>query len=195
MLKLNKNSHLYIRSRYVKAIILAYLFFAANILKILIYIFIFLIIINILIDIFNLYIEFIVIWYYNKNIEKERIIVAYRVISKCPVCNSKLKIAKLRCSKCSTVIENDFEFSKFEYLNEEYLNFMEVFLKCRGNIKDVEKELGISYPTVRAKLDEVVSALGYSVVKKPTVGSKEILDMLEKGEISAEQAVNMMKED
>ncbi|MDW8802058.1 DUF2089 domain-containing protein [Clostridium sp. A1-XYC3] len=121
--------------------------------------------------------------------------MAYRVISKCPVCNSKLKIAKLRCSKCSTVIENDFEFSKFEYLNEEYLNFMEVFLKCRGNIKDVEKELGISYPTVRAKLDEVVSALGYSVVKKPTVGSKEILDMLEKGEISAEQAVNMMKED
>jgi len=121
--------------------------------------------------------------------------VAYRVISKCPVCNSKLKIAKLRCSKCGTVIENDFEFSKFEYLNEEYLNFMEVFLKCRGNIKDVEKELGISYPTVRAKLDEVVSALGYSVIKKSTVGSKEILDMLEKGEISADQAVNMMKED
>jgi hypothetical protein len=121
--------------------------------------------------------------------------MAYKVISKCPVCNSKLRIAKLKCNKCGTVIENDFEFSKFEYLGEEQLNFMEVFLKCRGNIKDVEKELGISYPTVRAKLDEVVSALGYAVVKKPTIGSKEILDMLEKGEITAEQAVNMMKED
>lgn len=121
--------------------------------------------------------------------------MGYKVISKCPVCGSKLKIAKLKCNKCGTVIENDFEFSKFEYLGEEQLNFMEVFLKCRGNIKDVEKELGISYPTVRAKLDEVVSSLGYTVVKKPTVGSKEILDMLEKGEISAEQAVNMMKED
>lgn len=120
-------------------------------------------------------------------------IMAYRVISKCPICNGKLKAIKLRCDKCGTVIENDFEFSKFEYLGEEYLNFMEVFLKCRGNIKDVEKELGISYPTVRAKLDEVVSALGYTVVKKPTVDNKEILDMLEKGEISAEQAVNMMK--
>lgn len=121
--------------------------------------------------------------------------MSYRVISKCPICNSKLKVVKLKCDKCNTVIENDFEFSKFEYLEEEHLNFMEVFLRCRGNIKDVEKELGISYPTVRAKLDEVVSALGFTVVKKPTVGSKEILDMLEKGEISAQQAINMMKEE
>lgn len=120
--------------------------------------------------------------------------MSYRVMSKCPVCSAKLKIVKLKCSKCGTVIENDFEFSKFEYLEEEQLNFMEIFLKCRGNIKDVEKELGISYPTVRAKLDEVVSSLGYTVVKKATVGSKEIIDMLEKGEISAEQAINMIKE-
>lgn len=121
--------------------------------------------------------------------------MSYRVISKCPVCSAKLKVVKLKCSKCGTVIENDFELSKFEYMGSEQLDFMEVFLKCRGNIKDVEKELGISYPTVRAKLDEVVSALGYSIVKKPTIGSKEILDMLEKGEITAEQAINMMKEE
>lgn len=121
--------------------------------------------------------------------------MGYKVISKCPICSAKLKIIKLKCNKCGTVIENDFEFSKFEYLGEEHLNFMEVFLKCRGNIKDVEKELGISYPTVRAKLDEVVSALGYNIeVKKSIVSNKEILDLLEKGEISADQAVNMMKE-
>jgi len=119
--------------------------------------------------------------------------MSYKVISKCPICNSKLKIIKLKCNKCGTVIENDFEFSKFEFLGEEHLSFMEVFLKCRGNIKDVEKELGISYPTVRAKLDEVVAALGYTEVKKPSIGNKEIIDMLEKGEISPEQAINMMK--
>lgn len=123
------------------------------------------------------------------------IIIAYRIISKCPVCSAKLRVTRLKCNKCGTVIENDFEFSKFEYLSSDQLDFMEVFLKCRGNIKDVEKELGISYPTVRAKLDDVVSALGYTVVKKPTVGSKEILDMLEKGDITAEQAINMMKEE
>lgn len=119
----------------------------------------------------------------------------YRIITQCPVCSAKLRAVKLKCSKCSTVIENDFEFSKFEYLSSEQLNFMEVFLKCRGNIKDVEKELGISYPTVRAKLDDVVTALGYTVVKKPTVASKDILDMLEKGEITPEQAINLMKEE
>ncbi|SMC16217.1 hypothetical protein SAMN02745134_00028 [Clostridium acidisoli DSM 12555] len=120
--------------------------------------------------------------------------MGYKVLIKCPICNEKLKITKLKCNKCGTVIENDFEFSKFESLGKEHLNFIEVFLKCRGNIKDVEKELGVSYPTVRAKLDDVLSALGYVDVKKSTVTNKEVLDMLEKGEISAEQAVNMIKE-
>lgn len=120
--------------------------------------------------------------------------MAYKLISKCPVCSDNLRVVKLKCNKCSTVIENEFELSKFEYLEEDHLNFMEVFLKCRGNIKDVEKELGISYPTVRAKLDEVISALGYTLVKKPTPDNKETLDLLEKGEISVDQAIKMMKE-
>ncbi len=120
--------------------------------------------------------------------------MAYRLISKCPVCSSRLRVVKLKCNKCGTVIENEFELSKFEYLGEDQLRFMETFVKCRGNIKDVEKELGISYPTVRSKLDEVISALGYTIAKKPAVESTEIIDMLEKGEISADQAVSMMKE-
>lgn len=120
--------------------------------------------------------------------------MAYRLISKCPVCSGRLRAVRLKCSKCGTVIENEFELSKFESLGEEQLSFMETFVKCRGNIKDVEKELGISYPTVRARLDEVISALGYSVAKKPAMESREIIDMLEKGEITADQAVGMMKE-
>jgi hypothetical protein len=126
-----------------------------------------------------------------KEVEK----MAYKLISKCPVCNSKLNVIKLKCQKCSTVIENEFELSKLEYLDDEYINFIEVFVKCRGNIKDVEKELGISYPTVRAKLDDVVSALGYTVIKKPSIGSKTIIDMLEKGDITPEEAIKMMKEE
>ena len=120
--------------------------------------------------------------------------MAYRLISKCPVCSGKLRVVKLKCNKCGTVIENEFEFSKFEYLSEEQLKFMEIFVMCRGNIKDVERELGISYPTVRAKLDDVITALGYDVVKKPVIESGEIIEMLEKGEITADQAVVMMKE-
>lgn len=120
--------------------------------------------------------------------------LAYKVISKCPICSSKLFISKLKCSKCSTIIENDFEMSKFEYLSAEQLKFVEVFLKNRGNIKDVEKELGISYPTVRAKLDEVITSLGYKITKEPAVDKKKIVDMLEKGDITPDQAIKMLNE-
>ena len=118
----------------------------------------------------------------------------YKVISRCPVCNGKLHVVKLKCNDCNTIIENSFTLNKFDYLDKEQLSFLEVFVKCRGNIKDVEKEMGISYPTVRAKLDEVIISLGYSSNKKTGVSKDEILDMLDKGEITSEQAVNMLNE-
>ncbi|WP_070000101.1 DUF2089 domain-containing protein [Cellulosilyticum sp. I15G10I2] len=118
--------------------------------------------------------------------------MAYKVINKCPVCQGKLTIRKLECKKCSTIIENHFEMSKFDYLTSEQINFIEVFLKNRGNIKDVEKELGISYPTVRAKLDEVISALGHNVTAPPTVDKKRVIDMLDRGEITSDEAIKML---
>ena len=119
--------------------------------------------------------------------------MVYKILSKCPVCSSKLKVTRLKCDGCSTVVENKFELSKFDYLNSEQLSFIEVFLKSRGNIKDVEKELGVSYPTVRAKLDEVITTLGYTVAKqKPSTDKKEVIDMLEKGEITADEALRML---
>lgn len=120
--------------------------------------------------------------------------MTYKILCKCPVCSSKLKVTRLKCDECSTIVENQFELSKFNYLNSEQLYFIEVFLKSRGNIKDVEKELGISYPTVRAKLDEVITALGYTVLKqKPSTDKKGVIDMLEKGEITADEALVMLK--
>ena len=97
--------------------------------------------------------------------------------------------------KCDTVIENDFYLNKFDYLSADDLNFVETFLKCRGNIKEVEKELGISYPTVRSKLDDVIGKLGYKTVPAPSADrKKEILDALEKGEITPEEALSQMSE-
>jgi len=121
--------------------------------------------------------------------------MSYKILTRCPVCSSSLKVIKLKCTNCNTVIENEFELSKLSNLTEDELNFVEVFIRSRGNIKDVEKELGISYPTVRAKLDEVIASLGYNVPKpKQNTNNKEILDMLDKGEITAEQAIEMLKE-
>ena len=120
----------------------------------------------------------------------------YKVLNRCPVCSSKLLVKKLQCTKCNTVIENDFELSKFDYLNKGQLEFVEVFLKSRGNIKDVEKELGISYPTVRAKLDEVINSLGYKSNSKNLKSStSDVIEALEKGEISPQEAIERMKEE
>lgn len=90
----------------------------------------------------------------------------HKVISRCPVCNNNLTVTRLECTQCGTIIQNEFKLSKFAYLNIEQLEFIEVFLKSRGNIKDVEKELGVSYPTVRAKLEDIIVALGYKTDKK-----------------------------
>ncbi|MBB2480539.1 DUF2089 domain-containing protein [Bacillus sp. APMAM] len=118
--------------------------------------------------------------------------MAYPLITNCPVCSEALKITKLQCTHCHTTIENEFELSKFAALSQEQLFFIEIFLKSRGNIKEVEKELGISYPTVRGKLNEVVSALGY-VEKKSDIDDKKVITMLEKGEISPEEALKIIK--
>lgn len=120
----------------------------------------------------------------------------FKVLSKCPVCNERLIVIKLKCKKCNTIIENEFVFSKFESLSKEQLSFIEIFLKCRGSIKDVERELGISYPTVRGKLDDVIVALNLKVNEKNTesyVDNNKVLDMLEKGEISTEEAMKLLK--
>ncbi|MCR2033295.1 DUF2089 domain-containing protein [Anaerofustis stercorihominis] len=117
-----------------------------------------------------------------------------KVISRCPVCNSELTVARLKCDSCDTVIENSFRLSKFDYLCDEDLYFAETFIRCRGNIKEVEKELGISYPTVRAKLDAVINKLGYETeIDEVSAKKEEVLRALENGEITAEQAIERLK--
>jgi hypothetical protein len=121
--------------------------------------------------------------------------MAYPLITNCPVCSKQLKITKLECTHCHTKVENEFELSKLAALGQEQLHFIEIFLKSRGNIKEVEKELGISYPTVRGKLDDIITSLGYPTTKKSEIDKKKVVTMLEKGEISAEEAINLLKEE
>ncbi len=125
----------------------------------------------------------------------------YKAPGKCPVCGERLSITKLSCPKCTSSIEGDFQPCEFCRLPEEDLEFVKVFIKCRGNIKDVEKELGISYPTVRGKLDAVIRSLGFEVSAKEAMQEREIkdtarneiLDCLSKGEITAKEATEKLK--
>jgi hypothetical protein len=124
-----------------------------------------------------------------------------RMPSRCPVCSEEMTVTRLRCTHCDTAIEGTFAVSRFARLSREHLVFVEVFLKARGNIKEVERELGISYPTVRGRLDAVLEALGYRVdpaaAEEVTRGKqdrrKEILDALNRGELTSEDAVKQLK--
>lgn len=129
-----------------------------------------------------------------------------RMPGRCPVCADRLDVVKLHCSTCDTSLEGRFATSKFDALSQEQLEFVEVFLKARGNIREVERELGISYPTVRGRLDHVLEALGYRVESKHTIidgtpadddraqQRKEVLDALARGELKAEEAIKLLKQ-
>lgn len=120
--------------------------------------------------------------------------MTYKMINSCPVCTSTLKATRLSCSTCGTVIENDFSLSKFDRLSGEQLAFAEVFIKNRGSIKDVEKELGISYPTVKAKLNDLIKAFGYNVEDEKPSNTGSLIDQLERGEITPEEALRKINE-
>lgn len=121
--------------------------------------------------------------------------MSYPVISTCPVCSKTMKITKLQCNHCHTTIENEFELSKLASLSKEQLHFVETFLISRGNIKEVEKELGISYPTVRGKLNDIISLLGYNTKKSNEIDDKKVVTMLENGEITPEEALKLLKDE
>jgi hypothetical protein len=82
------------------------------------------------------------------------------VISTCPVCEHELSVTRLHCGECGTTLEGQFGVGRFGRLNREQLALLESFLRSRGNLRDMERELGISYPTVRGRVEALVRALG-----------------------------------
>lgn len=117
------------------------------------------------------------------------------VLGTCPVCNQPLRVTRLECSKCGTSIGGNFEVCKFCQLDTENRIFIETFIKCRGSIKEVERELGISYPTVRSRLERVIKALGYEVEedKPEPIDKMSVLEALENQEIDVEEAIRRLK--
>ncbi len=118
------------------------------------------------------------------------------IVGRCPVCAQTLKVVRLECESCGTRLEGNFALGRFHALDQEQLEFLETFIRVRGNIKDVERELGISYPTARSRLDAVIRALGFSAPSDDAVAErrKEILRELSEGKISADDAVRLLEE-
>jgi len=120
----------------------------------------------------------------------------------CPVCEETLQATRLECRRCGTRIEGHFTLGRLSRLNADQLHFVETFLRCEGTLKRVEKELDISYPTVRARLREVIRAMGFEVVSDYAEGDPNglpkdervsILDSLYSGEITSEEALARLR--
>lgn len=86
--------------------------------------------------------------------------MVHDVIATCPVCSGELTIARLHCRSCGTALEGEFGVGRFGRLDREQLSLLESFLRSRGNLKEMERELGISYPTVRGRVDALIRSLG-----------------------------------
>jgi hypothetical protein len=100
-------------------------------------------------------------------------------------------ISRLSCQACETRIETEVAFPPLLRLPADLQEFVLVFLRCRGSIRDVEKELGISYPTVCKRLDLVNELLGTREARR--AGRGEILAKLERGDINAKEAAELLK--
>jgi len=114
------------------------------------------------------------------------------VITRCPFCGGTLEIRELACNGCGVKIQGKFAYTAFSQLSSEQMEFVKIFLKSRGNIKEVEKELGISYPTVRARLNVVLERLGIES-DRMSAKREDVLEALSNGDISAEEAVERLR--
>ncbi len=125
----------------------------------------------------------------------------YPVPGRCPVCGQNLYVTKLACAHCGTSVEGAFELPRLARLSPEHQQFIELFIRSEGKLNRVQEIMGISYPTARAQLHEVIRALGYEPMSsdegKPRPISPErrtqILADLDAGKITSDEAIKRLK--
>ncbi len=134
----------------------------------------------------------------------------YTVPTECPVCHDDLHVTQLQCRNCGTVLKNQFEMDRLFRLIPEQRHFVEVFLRCEGKLNCVQEELGISYPTVRNRLEEIISVLGYEMADIPVEVEdvevveapqpdvtpeyrQQVLEQLARKEITSEEALALLQ--
>jgi hypothetical protein len=145
--------------------------------------------------------------------------MVHDVIATCPVCSGELTIARLHCRSCGTSLEGEFGVGRFGRLDRDQMSLLESFLRSRGNLKEMEREMGISYPTVRGRVDALIRSLGladggadldepaeYDLDLEPAVegdatGAPDvvaqrhtILERLARREMTAEEAATALRE-
>jgi len=115
------------------------------------------------------------------------------LLTTCPVCGDRLSVTRFHCRGCDTTIDGYFEIGRLGRLSAEQVAFIETFIRCEGKLSRMEPELGMSYPTLRARLGDIIRTLGFPVGPEPPRMSDEerhrVLDDLASGAITPEEAM------
>jgi len=116
--------------------------------------------------------------------------------TRCPQCGGPLQVAALHCPQCDLTMSGEFGRCRFCDIPPDQQAFLEVFVRCRGVIRQMEKALGISYPTVRARMDDLLRALGFAgdATGAGPQSVREVLAQLEQGQISAQDAIQRIRQ-
>jgi hypothetical protein len=122
----------------------------------------------------------------------------YPALNQCPVCKNELTVSRLHCPACDTIVEGRFSAGHFANLTQEQLDFIVAFVRNEGKLNRMEEELGLSYPTIRNRLHEVIRDLGFEPGKDdaPEIEDekrRKVLEDLDAGKITAESAMRILK--
>ena len=119
-------------------------------------------------------------------------------LTRCPVCHNEMTVTRLHCASCDTLVEGHFTAGHFANLTSEQLDFILTFVRVEGKLNRMETELGLSYPTIRNRLHEIIRALGYEPGKDETPDAddekrRSVLEELDAGKISADDAMRLLR--
>ncbi len=121
---------------------------------------------------------------------------AHQLSLRCPVCAGPMEVVRTRCERCAIAIEGTFRMLEFNVLSAEHLELLRLFIRSRGNLKEMGRVVGVSYPTIRARFEELLAALGYEALPDHDAVAEErraTLDALERGEIDASEAAARLR--
>jgi hypothetical protein len=122
------------------------------------------------------------------------------IVGTCPVCGETLNVTRLHCRSCDTAIEGNFTIGVFDRLSPEHLAFAESFIRNSGKLNAMEKELGLSYPTLRARLNDLRRAMGFEIEQDEAAPAgitdderRQILDDLAAGRLKSDEAIKLLQ--
>ncbi len=112
--------------------------------------------------------------------------------NECPYCSAAMAVTEMACRACHVAVRAEFPMSRLGGLPVEHQRFIEMFVLAGGNLKEIAERVGVSYPTIRSRLDKVIEALRGEIAKTQRVRGS-LLDAVEPGRTTAAEAARLIK--